>query len=103
MLFRSNFKKIEKIIKKTKSPRVVFLFKVIDSLELFEKNSSKKLLKSIVPLADEVVVSFAIKSLSSHKKFKVKRNWLVNFIKDNFKILKSFELGNEKYFVLSMR
>jgi len=33
------------------------------------------------------------------KKFKVKRNWIINFIKDNFQIFDSFEIEGEKYIV----
>jgi hypothetical protein len=93
--------KIKKIILKTKKPRVVFLFKVIDSLEMLERDYSKKLLKEIVPLVDKVVISFATESFVKRQKFKVKRNWILDFIKDNFKILEDFQLGPEKYISFS--
>jgi len=90
--------KIKKIINQTKSPKIVFLFKVLDSLEMVEKNFSKKLLKEIVPISDFVVVSFATKSLVSKKYFNVKRYWFENFLKEmNWKIEKDFELGGERY------
>ncbi len=54
-------------------PRIVFLFKTIDSLEMVERNYSKKLLKEIVPLVEKVVVSFATKSLVSKRNFRVRR------------------------------
>ena len=72
--------KIKKIILKTVKPRIIFLFKTLDSLEMLEKDFSKKLLKEIVPLVDKVVVSFATKSLISKTNFKVKRYWFENFI-----------------------
>jgi len=43
---------------------------VIDSLEVIERNYSKKLLKEIVPLVDLVVLSFATRSLGKRSKFK---------------------------------
>ncbi len=106
--------KIKKIVKKgtTGVPRkilgkdfykgqkgnsIIFLFKTLDSLEMLERDYSKKLLKELVPLVDKVVVSFATRSLVSRRKFNVKRDWIINFIKENFNILDDFELGNERY------
>ncbi len=90
---------IEKLVKEMKGKKVVFLFKVVDSLEMVEKDYSKKLLNEIVPLVDLVVVSFATRSLISGKKFNVKRYWFENFVKENFEILDDFELGGERYLV----
>ncbi len=89
--------KIKKIILETKKPRIIFLFKVLDSLEMLERDYSKKLLKEITPLADKVVVSFATMSMIKRKKFKVERFWILNFIKDNFEILDELEIGGERY------
>jgi hypothetical protein len=91
--------KIKKLISQTSKPRVIFLFKTIDSLEMVERDYSKKLLKEIVPLVDRVIVSFATKSLISKKPFKVKRYWFENFVKETFNVLEDFELGNERYIV----
>ncbi|VVB82242.1 Ribosomal RNA methyltransferase (FmrO) [uncultured archaeon] len=93
--------KVKEIIQKTKKPRVVFLFKVIDALESLKWNYSKELISEIVPLAERVVISFATKSLGSRERFKVKRNWIVDFIKENFKILDDFEIGGERYLVFN--
>lgn len=92
-----NLEKIKKIITETKKPKIIFLFKVLDSLEMLERDYSKKLLKEIVPLADKVVVSFATMSMIKRKKFKVNRNWILDFIKNNFEILDELELGGERY------
>ena len=92
-----DLKKIKREIKKMKKPRIVFLFKTIDSLEMVERNYSKKFLFEIVPLVDKVVISFATRSLVKQEKFKANRKWLVEFIKDNFKILDDFEINNERY------
>lgn len=91
--------KIKEIIKSTNGKKIFFLFKVIDSLEMLQKDYSKKLLFEISPLADKIVVSFATRSMIKREKFKVNRNWLIEFIKQNFNILDEFELGGEKYLV----
>ena len=93
--------KVKRIIKKTKKPRVVFLFKVLDGLEIIERDYSKKLLKEIMSLVDKIVVSFATKSMVKREKFKVSRKWLLDFIKQRFKILNDFEIGSEKYIIFT--
>jgi len=89
---------IKKLIKKQKKPKVVFLFKVIDSLEVIERNYSKKLLEEIVPLVDKVVLSFATRSLGKRSKFSAQRSWIKKFINENFELLEDFEIGGERYF-----
>ncbi len=89
--------RLKDLIKKTSGKKVVFLFKTLDSLEMLERDYSKKLLKEITPLADMVAVSFATRSMIKGQKFKAKRNWIIGFIGENFKILDDFELGEERY------
>lgn len=89
--------KIKKLIKETKGRKIVFLFKVLDSLESLKRDYSKKLLTEITPLADKVVVSFATRSMISRRPFKVSRNWIFGFINQNFKVTDEFEVGGEKY------
>jgi len=91
--------KVKTLIKKQNKPRVVFLFKIIDSLELLERHSSKRLLMEIVPLVEKVVVSFATRTLIRRKKFTWKRKWLINFIEHNFHITDDFSFGSERYIV----
>ena len=95
--------KIKQIIKKTEKPRVVFLFKTIDSLELLERHSSKRLLLEVAPLVDKIVVSFATRSLIRKEKFKWDRKWLINFIKYNFNLIDDFKIGSERYIVFEGR
>ena len=94
-----NEKKILGIIKKQEKPRVVFLFKVIDALEKIKHDYSKKLILDIAPLADKFVLSFATKSLGNRRTFHAKRNWIFDFIKENFKILDDFKIGGERYLI----
>jgi hypothetical protein len=93
--------KIKRITKENKGEKIIFLFKVIDSLEMLERDYSKKLLREIVPLADKVVLSFATRSMLKREKFKVNRNWIRKFIQENFNILDEFEIGGEKYIVFN--
>ena len=94
-----SLRKIHKILKDEKKPRIVFLFKVIDSLELFERDYSKRLLKEIISSSEMVVLSFATRSMIRRTQFKAKRNWIVQFIKNEFELLDDFVLGGERYLV----
>ena len=98
-----DFEKIKNQILKTKKPKIVFLFKTIDSLEMLERDYSKTFILGLVPLADKIVVSFATKSLVKKEKFKANRKWLVEFINKNFKILDDFEVNNERYISFKRR
>lgn len=93
---------IEEIKKQIKQKdSIIFLFKTLDSLEMLEKNFSKELLQELIPRTKQIVVSFATSSLISKNKFKVKRYWFENFIKEkNWKIKEEFYLGNEKYLLI---
>ena len=90
---------IKKIIKKLKKPRIFFLFKTIDSIEILKRDYSKKLISEISFLCDKFAISFPTRSMIKRKKFKVKRNWIVNFIEETFEVLDVFEIGDEKYIV----
>lgn len=92
-------KKIFDIIKSKKNPKIVFLFKVIDSLDTLKPNYSKEFIYELVPLVDEVVLSFATKTLGNRQNFTFKRNWIFNFIKKNFNIIDDFEIGGERYII----
>lgn len=92
---------VKKIIKKEKGEKIVFLFKVLDSLEELDRDYSKKLINELASLVDKIVVSFATRSMVSKRKFKVDRSWIISFIGDNFNILDDFEVGGERYVVFS--
>lgn len=93
--------KIKNLIKKEKGKKMIFLFKVVDSLEMLKRNYSKELLKEVVPLVDQLVVSFATRSMISRKLFKANRNWIFGFIKENFRITDEFEVDGERYICFS--
>ncbi|MGD9276657.1 MAG: hypothetical protein PVJ67_05775 [Candidatus Pacearchaeota archaeon] len=91
--------KVKGIIQKVSEPRVIILFKVMDSLELLKRNYTRELLKEIVLMSERVILSFATKSMGSRKKFSVQRGWIINFIKENFNLEKDFEINGERYLV----
>lgn len=94
-----DLEKNKELIKKQKGKKIIFLFKVLDSLEMVERNYSKKILDELVKISDYAVVSWATKSLVSKKEFKAKRLWLKKFISENFNVLDEFELGSENYVI----
>ncbi len=70
---------------------------------MLERDYSKKLLLGVVGLAERIVVSFAVRSMGKGIRFRAKRDWITDFIKENFKIEDDFELGGERYFVFNKR
>lgn len=92
---------IKDLIKKQKGEKIIFLFKVLDSLEMLKGDYSKKLLLEITPLVEKIVVSLATKSMMKRKRFNVNRGWIRGFIEKNFKIMDDFELGGERYMVFA--
>ncbi len=91
--------KVIKIIKKEKKPKIIFMFKIIDALESLKENYSKELISKIAGISDKIVVSFATRSLGGRERFRARRTWIINFIKDNFRILDDFEMGGERYII----
>ena len=91
------------MVKRVKGKKVAFFFKVLDSLEMLKRDYSKEVLKSIVPLVDRVVISWATKSLVSKKKFHADRKWLKEFVKEKYEIIDEFESGVENYLVFRRR
>jgi len=94
-----NLDTVGKFIKDIQGKKILFLFKTLDSLEMLEKNYSKKFLSELTPLVDRVVVSFATESMIKRKKFRAERKWILDFIGEKFRILENFELGPEKFVI----
>jgi hypothetical protein len=95
---------IKKIIKESKKPLAVFTFQIIDALEFFEKNFSKKFIMEILKVLnkeDICVLSFSTKSLSGKKKFYSERKWLLDFLKEKAEIIKDFEMFDERFIIFS--
>ena len=49
------------------------------------------------------VLSFATRSMIKRTKFSARRNWIFNFIGENFEIIDGFEYGSERYVVFRAR
>ena len=79
------------------------MLKAIDSLEMLERDYSRKLLLEIAPLSEKIVISFATGSMIKKTKFRAKRNWIIDFIKEHFELLDDFEIGGERYVVFNHR
>jgi hypothetical protein len=96
-----NLENILKIINSKSGKKIVFLFKVVDALEFLERDYSKKLISELSKNVDKIVLSYSLKSISGKSLFQKNRDWLLWFLKDNFEILKDFELNGERYIVFS--
>ncbi len=92
--------KLKEIIKKTEKPRVVLMFKIVDALEILERDFSKKLILEMSKISHRIILSFPTKSLSKKSKFRTERKWLFDFLKENLLISEDFKLGSERYLVL---
>ncbi len=95
-----NLKRIVRILDKQEKPRCVFLFQVLDALEGFERDFSKKFLLGIRDYCEKIVVSIPLKSLSGGLK-KAKGEWIKDFVEENFNLLDDFELDFERFLVFS--
>jgi hypothetical protein len=91
--------KVKEILSKAKKPRVVFLFKTLDSLEMLKKDFSKELLLQIKPFSERIVISFATQSMIKRREFYANRKWIIDFLSKNFEILDDFNIGGERYIV----
>ncbi|MDP3986906.1 MAG: hypothetical protein Q8P81_01630 [Nanoarchaeota archaeon] len=95
--------KVVKVLKNQRRPRVALMFKVVDSLEMLDRDYSQRLLLEISKFSERVVLSFATRSMISRKRFRADRGWIFNFIHDNFKVLDDFEIGSERFVVFRKR
>jgi len=85
------------------SPKIIFMLQVVDALENVEPNFSKKLLlsiKSCLNPGDFVLMSNPLRSISGREKFSIQRRWLDEFLIENFQIIDSFDLFDEKYTII---
>tara|TARA_Y100000310_G_scaffold10116_1_gene10862 strand:+ start:27176 stop:27958 length:783 start_codon:yes stop_codon:yes gene_type:complete len=96
--------KIIDLISEMESPRVIFMFKVVDSLEKLERNYTLRFLEALKEIDfEKIVISFATESWHRRKKFYVQRTWLINFIRENFSFMDDFTLGGERYVVFGKK
>ena len=95
-----NLEELLEVVRNTDKPRIVFLFKLIDGLEIIERDYSKRLLLALKPLTDLMVISIPTRSLSSRRKFRATREWLKKFLRENFEIVKNFSIPGEEFIII---
>jgi len=88
------------ILKKAKRPRAVFMFQIVDALEVFEKNFSKNFILRVMKECEWLVLSLPTESLSGRKNFAVKRKWLLDFLNQNFFVRKDYEMNGERILIV---
>ncbi len=93
-----NVKEVLYILKKTRNPRVVFMFQVIDALEGIKRDFSKEIIVEIMKECELLVISLPLVSLGGSKRFSVDRKWLIDFLQSRFVISKDFVLNGERVF-----
>lgn len=98
-----NLEKVKEIVNKGKGKKVVFLFKVLDSLESMKRDYSKKLISELCPLTSKIVISFPTESMVKRRKFSVRRKWITDYIENSFEILDDFEIGPERFLIFRER
>jgi len=98
-----DLKFVSSVLKKFSGKKIIFMFQVIDALENLEKDFSKKFLLNLskqLTEEDLIVLTFPMESLGGRKKFAVQRKWLVDFLEENFLIMKDFKMFGERILVV---
>ena len=91
------------IIMRSKEPKIIFMFQVLDALESIEGDFSKKLLFGVreeMGKNDRIVLSFSMKSISGRTRFKSNKEWVVQFLRDNFTIVDEFYMFDERFLIV---
>lgn len=91
-----------KIINGENGVKSVWMFNIIDALEL-EPNFSKDFIRAVSQNVNKIVLSFPTHSLQKKVQFKSKRYWIINFIEDNFHVLDEFEMSGERFVVFEKK
>lgn len=89
------------ILKETRKKRIGFLFQVVDALENMKRDFSKEFILEIMKELEILVISLPLVSLGGRKKIgEHKRKWLVDFLEENFKVVKDFEMFGERVLIV---
>jgi hypothetical protein len=97
-----NLDEVKTLVKDSSPSRLIMLLQVVDALESVEPNFSKVLLsdlKSYIGKGDTLVISNPLKSISGRNRFGIKRKWLDEFVKENFKVIDKFDLFDEEFLI----
>jgi hypothetical protein len=95
--------KIVGLIRQVSSPKIVMMLQVVDALENFERDYSKRLILEIgkvLSVEDKIVITMPVKSISGKKTFEAQRGWLKDFLEENFNLENEFVLGTERVFIV---
>ncbi len=98
-----NLEKVDNVVKNIKGQKLFFCFQVVDALEKLERDFSKRFLLSLkkrMGIDDWLIISLPMVSLSSKSEFKVKRNWLFDFLSGEFDVAEDFILFGERFLVM---
>ncbi len=98
-----DLEKVKKIILNSNSKKIILLLQVIDALEKVERNFSKKLLleiKSCLKDCDILLISNPLRSISGKREFYSNRDWLKNFLEENFEVAGIYEMFEEEFIFL---
>ena len=87
------------LVSKTSGKKIVFMFNIIDALEFFEKDYTKKLISEVSKNCEKIVLSWPTQSLSGRTKFLASRNWILEFIHEKFNVLDDFEMNGERFII----
>jgi hypothetical protein len=88
------------ILKKAKRPRAVFMFQIVDALEVFERDFSKRFILEVMDECEWLILSLPTESLSGKSNFAVKRKWLIDFLSQNFFVRKDYEVNGERILIV---
>lgn len=98
-----DLKKVEKLLKSCGGRKLIFCFQLIDALEKLEGGYGLKFLDKVLSLmskGDVLILSFPLKNLSGRRELAVKRNWVIDFLEDNAKIIRDFLIEDERFLLI---
>jgi len=95
------FDLVDDSYKKLPKVNVVFLFKVLESLEVVKRDISEKMIKELN--ADWIIASFSKKQISGVKIRKSGRSWLRRILRKLNLYYTIFDIGDEIFFVIKRK
>jgi len=97
----TNTSEVMNYVTTMKKPCVGFLFQVVDALEELEQDSSKKLITVLMKELAYLVITLPTESIGKRKKFRVQRNWMVDFLKEHYTLTEDYETAGERILVIT--
>lgn len=96
---------VKEIIKKTKSPKAIFMFQVMDAFENIRPNFFKEFIsdaKHYLTKDDYIIISFSTKTLSGGNKKFGKVEWTKKILLNDFKIIERFDMFYEDIIIAKL-